>query len=92
MTTLQLSLYEAFRGHKLDTDHSFRLATPEEEAQAKHNEESLRALAKAWSCNHCHDFLEASQAESKALILEHLKSRYSLIFSLGSLHILIPVS
>jgi hypothetical protein len=74
-------LYEAFRGQKLDTDQSFRLATPEEEAQAKQSEESLRALAKAWSCNHCHDFLEASEAESQTFILEHLRSRYFHPFS-----------
>ncbi|TEB28021.1 hypothetical protein FA13DRAFT_826041 [Coprinellus micaceus] len=54
------------------------LATPEEEAQAKQSEESLRALAKAWSCNHCHDFLEASEAESQTFILEHLRSRHGI--------------
>ena len=53
-------------------DCEFRLATAEEEAEAKEHEEPLRASAQAWSCNHCTQFLRSDAAGTQDDVLEHL--------------------
>jgi hypothetical protein len=58
--------------YKLQSDEC-RLATDEEEKAAKEAEPALRDEARAWACNHCHNFLEASEAQTKPFIFQHLK-------------------
>ena len=54
------------------TRRTVRLATEEEEREAKEAERSLREAAKAWSCNHCFDYLGVGKTESLSLIRRHL--------------------
>ena len=49
-----------------------RLATMEEKTAAKAFEVIAREQAKAWACNHCIQYLEASDADTKPAILAHL--------------------
>ncbi|KAJ3512541.1 hypothetical protein NMY22_g15306 [Coprinellus aureogranulatus] len=56
----------------------FRLATAEEEAQIKERERSLRESAKAWTCNHCIESLDATNTGTKPVILEHLLSAHNI--------------
>ncbi|KAJ2922786.1 hypothetical protein H1R20_g14291, partial [Candolleomyces eurysporus] len=51
----------------------FRLATAEETETARQHTATVRETAKAWSCNHCHEFFEAWNAEAKPVIFQHLK-------------------
>ncbi|KAJ3534651.1 hypothetical protein NMY22_g6826 [Coprinellus aureogranulatus] len=60
------------------TGSKFRLATAEEEAEAKDNEDTLRAAKKSWSCNHCPDFLDPESAETLDVVIEHLRGEHAI--------------
>ncbi|KAJ3515974.1 hypothetical protein NMY22_g14314 [Coprinellus aureogranulatus] len=60
------------------TGSKFRLATAEEEAEAKDNEDTLRATKKSWSCNHCPDFLDPESAETLDVVIEHLRGEHAI--------------
>ena len=48
------------------------MATQLEIKAAKDWESASRENVKAWSCNHCPQYLEASEADTKAAVLAHL--------------------
>jgi len=54
---------------------TLRLATEEEEREAKEGERGRREAAKAWSCNHCYDYLGLGKTESFPVIRGHLKNK-----------------
>lgn len=63
-------------GHLHDNDsHKFRCADRREADAAKDNEGPARERAKAWSCNHCVQYLEASDADTKQAVLDHLADK-----------------
>ncbi|KAJ3516440.1 hypothetical protein NMY22_g14210 [Coprinellus aureogranulatus] len=78
-----LAVSFAVKGYRPGSKDFFRLATPDEEAQAKESEVALRAAAKAWSCNHCAEFMDMKEAETKPFILQHLRSKYLFILPFG---------
>ncbi|RXW23703.1 hypothetical protein EST38_g2171 [Candolleomyces aberdarensis] len=55
---------------------TFRLATPEETDRARQHSAALQESAKAWSCNHCHDFFDEELAETKSTIVQHVKDMH----------------
>jgi hypothetical protein len=48
------------------------MATPFELKAAKDYEGAAREKVKAWACNRCPRYLEASDADTKAAVLAHL--------------------
>jgi len=65
-------------GARLNQFHSVqsvttRLATEQEEREAKEGESARREAAKAWSCNHCYDHLGVGKTESLPVVKKHLK-------------------
>ena len=52
-----------------------RLATEEENSAAKAFEVIARQQAKAWACNHCPQYLQASDADTKPAVLAHLAEK-----------------
>lgn len=73
MPPLQLGLAHSLVMSSYSIECPLRLAMDDEEAEAKENEEYIRAAAKAWSCNHCPQFLLSDEAETRNAILEHLR-------------------
>ncbi|TEB13957.1 hypothetical protein FA13DRAFT_1805643 [Coprinellus micaceus] len=56
----------------------FRLATDEEVEGSNQHTSSLRATAKAWSCNRCQEFFAKESAETELTILNHIKERHGI--------------
>ncbi|KAJ3520657.1 hypothetical protein NMY22_g12655 [Coprinellus aureogranulatus] len=59
-------------------NHKMRLAKPREARAAKDNEGPAREQTKAWSCNHCLQFLEIANATTKSAILGHLADEHGI--------------
>ncbi|KAJ3504125.1 hypothetical protein NMY22_g18024 [Coprinellus aureogranulatus] len=59
-------------------DHKMRPAKPREARAAKDNEGPAREQTKAWSCNHCLQFLEIANATTKSAILGHLADEHGI--------------
>ncbi|KAJ2918292.1 hypothetical protein MD484_g2083, partial [Candolleomyces efflorescens] len=60
-------------------DVTFRIAPDTLAAEAKAATPSIWASALAWSCNHCHNFVEREDARSQSEILQHLKTKHAII-------------
>jgi hypothetical protein len=73
LTMLQLAHLYVNRIHA--TQYRPRLATEEEKSAAKAFEVTARQQAKAWACNHCPQYLQASDADTKLAVLAHLAER-----------------
>ncbi|TEB06374.1 hypothetical protein FA13DRAFT_1164829 [Coprinellus micaceus] len=58
------------------TQYRPRLATEEEKSAAKAFEVTARQQAKAWACNHCPQYLQASDADTKPVVLAHLAEKH----------------
>ncbi|TEB06376.1 hypothetical protein FA13DRAFT_1807138 [Coprinellus micaceus] len=60
------------------TQYRPRLATEEEKSATKAFEVTARQQAKAWACNHCPQYLQASDADTKPAVLAHLAERHAI--------------
>jgi hypothetical protein len=70
-------IYHAACGGHQSTDITppFRLASSEDTTAARQVTTARQEKAKAWSCNHCLKFVEADNAETIAVVLQHLNEK-----------------
>ncbi|RXW18805.1 hypothetical protein EST38_g7058 [Candolleomyces aberdarensis] len=57
---------------------TFTIAPDTLAAEAKTASASIRQSARAWSCNHCHSFIDEADAQTQEFIFEHLKTQHAI--------------